>query len=101
MIVRTSVPASQEDEYGHWYVNTHIPQILQIPGFVGAERYKLDAEVSGGDPCYLTVFELEADDLHGPLRELGVRSADGRVERSEGVELEPPPTVSIYVLLDG
>lgn len=95
MVVQTGpVSAEREDEYNDWYSGTHIPEILAIPGFVGARRYKL----TGGDgtPSYLAIYEIEADDVTAPVKELGARSAAGQHSLSDVLRLDPPPVVSVY-----
>jgi hypothetical protein len=95
---------SREDEYVAWYRDTHIPDVLAVPGFVGARRYKLRA--AGGtaadplDPSYVTVYEIEADDVGGPVKELGARSAAGLTSRSDAMQMDPRPTVRLYELVE-
>ncbi len=86
---------SREDEYVEWYRDTHIPEVLAVPGFRRATRYKLRA--AGGvapepaDPRYLTVYEIEADDVGQPVKELGARSAAGLTSRSDVMQMDPRP----------
>jgi hypothetical protein len=70
-----SEPAEgQEDEYNDWYSNTHIHDLLKIPGLVRASRYVLSENVvtptgpnaSPAAPSgqkYLALYEIEADDV--------------------------------------
>lgn len=98
MVVQSRpVSAEREAEYNDWYVNTHIPEILAIPGFVSARRYK----VPGPDPAYLAIYAIEADDLTSPVKELGARSASGGSTPSGAIQLDPPPVVTIYEELGG
>ena len=36
---RPSSP-DREDEYNDWYTNTHLPEVLDIPGITAARRFK-------------------------------------------------------------
>nr|MDT0664401.1 DUF4286 family protein [Micromonospora sp. DSM 115978] len=98
------VSPDREDEYNSWYDDAHIPDILKIPGFVSARRYRVrDAgHVTAGPsiPAYLAIYEIEADDVAAPLNELAERSATGRVRRSNSVEIDPRPVVTFYELLE-
>jgi len=49
---------------------------------------------------YLAVYELEADDLGQPLAEPSTRSADGRMGRTDALQLSPPPVVTVYELIE-
>jgi len=55
----------RDDEYNEWYDNTHIPDILKVPGVVSAQRYDLRplAREQGTEPeyRYLTIYEIEGD----------------------------------------
>jgi hypothetical protein len=98
MVVQSRpVSAEREDEYNDWYDNTHIPEILAIPGFVGVRRYK----VPGPEPVYLAICDIEADDLSAPAKELRARSAAGRNTPSDAIQLDPPPVVTVYEELGG
>ncbi|WP_106398789.1 DUF4286 family protein [Actinocorallia populi] len=91
---------SREDEYNEWYGTAHLPEVCEVPGIVGARRYRV---VDGSDPsrhAYLAVYELEADDLNSPLQELRARSASGRIGMSDVLQLDPPPSIALYELLE-
>lgn len=95
IVVVSTRPASpeQEDEYNRWYSEVHLPEILAIPGFVGARRYR-----APGTSEYLAVYEIEGDDLQAVLAGM----ATGRAERTttDALATDPPPVVTLYELLD-
>jgi hypothetical protein len=91
---------AREDEYNDWYANTHIPQICAVPGITGARRYKALNQDNGEARPYLAVYDLDADDLTDPIKELRARSASGEAQMSDALQLDPPPLVTIYQLLD-
>jgi hypothetical protein len=95
---------SREDEYNEWYDRTHIPEVCDIPGVVGAQRFEL-AESSvmpapEGSSRYLAIYEVEADDPDTVLQELVARVADGRVVMSDVLAMDPVPVTQLYVLRD-
>jgi hypothetical protein len=96
-----SVPSdpAREDEYNAWYAGKHIPEVLEIPGIVSARRYKLVGR-KGQPASYLALYELEADDVRAPLRELGARASSGVIEMSDVLQQDPPPTITLYELTD-
>jgi hypothetical protein len=98
MIVQSgpSDPA-REDEYNQWYSHTHLPEILAVPGFTAARRYKAH---NGANQEYLAVYEIDAGDLTDPVRELAARSAAGQTRTSDALQTDPPPVVTIYELLE-
>ncbi|MET0987244.1 MAG: hypothetical protein ABW034_17765 [Steroidobacteraceae bacterium] len=58
----------RENAFLEWQKNVHIPDGLNIPGYVAATFYKLaDAQilpnVAEGSGAYLTIWEIETDDI--------------------------------------
>ena len=65
----------QEDEYNKWYEETHIPEILSVPGVKSAKRYKsiggsLTEKVKAP---YVAIYEIEADDIQTVFGALGAK----------------------------
>ena len=70
-----------------------------MPGFARARRYRIRKELGHGEsdkPRYLTVYELEADDLADPLTAMRTRP------RPEGSAppLSPSTVVTVYELVE-
>jgi hypothetical protein len=98
-IVFSRFPDSvSEDAFNQWY-DAHLPEILSIPGFVSAQRYRLDPVVVDDDAAvgyrYLAVYEIEGDpdrllEEMKTLR-LGTRDsyADRKAAGDTGPELPP------------
>ncbi len=76
MVVLTDPVPGQEDEYNRWYTETHIPELLQTPGLVSAQRFRL-ADAGGGDSphSYLAIYEAEGelDDIRAAIAERAPR----------------------------
>ena len=67
MVVQSRpVSADREDEYNEWYSSVHIPEILAVPGFTAARRYKV---IGADGPVYVAVYDIEADDITAPVEE--------------------------------
>jgi hypothetical protein len=53
------IPAALEEEFNEWYNTEHVPQRMEVPGFLNATRFKgVDADAS-----YLCVYDLESVDV--------------------------------------
>jgi hypothetical protein len=90
----------REDEYNNWYASKHLPQVCAVPGIVAVRRYKVRGGGDGQAPEYVAIYELDADDLTGPMRELRARSASGQIHISDVLRLDPPPVVTLYEQID-
>jgi hypothetical protein len=89
IMVVQSAPASPscEDEYNAWYTGTHIPELLAIPGFAAARRYKAP------DGTYLAIYDLDDVSAVQKLRQTSTT-------RSEFLRLDPPPVATVYEAAD-
>ena len=54
--------ALREKEFSDWYNNIHLPDILEIPGFMHAAFYE-NTNPSEGQGKFLAIYEIETDDL--------------------------------------
>ena len=99
MLVQSYPAPADEAEFNDWYSNTHIPQVCAVPGITGARRYKLTG-TDPNEPAYLAIYEIDADDLTAPVKEIQARSASGEIEMSEVLRRGKPPVVTFYELVD-
>ena len=51
------VPAAHEEEFNRWYDSEHLPLLLQVPGVLGARRFR----ASVGSPRYVTLYDLASE----------------------------------------
>jgi hypothetical protein len=62
-----------DEEYDAWY-DVHVGEVLTLPGFVGAERLRLDFVAASSEPAerytFLTRYEIEGafEDAWAALR---------------------------------
>ena len=62
-IVLTNSIEGMDDEFNKWYDNQHIHDILKVPGFTSAQRFKATAVSGGGKPKwrYLAIYTSDTD----------------------------------------
>jgi len=71
MIVQSNPAEGREDEFNEWYENTHLDEVLTVPGIVRAHRYRVkDGSANPSGRRYLAVYEIEADDLDVVMKEM-------------------------------
>ena len=78
LVVMMDVDPKHEEEFNQWYNDEHLPERLEIPGYVSARRFKL--EEGQGVLKYLCIWELaDAGPLQSPEYEAqNARSSDLR-----------------------
>lgn len=84
-LVFSKPPASvSDDAYNQWY-DSHLSEILVVPGFVSARRYRLETVKGEWTPSghrYLSAYELEGDPEE-VMAELDKEVASGRMKLPE------------------
>ncbi|MGH9344818.1 MAG: hypothetical protein ACRD19_13795 [Terriglobia bacterium] len=88
-VVLTNPTAGKETEYNEWYNQTHLPDVLNVPGLVCAQRFKLaDSQMGKNNPYnYLALYEIETDDLPGVLKEMRERGGTADMVMSDAIDL--------------
>jgi hypothetical protein len=84
-----------EAEFNEWY-DAHLPEILSIPGFVSARRFRLEPVVA--DPelpvryRYLALYEIEGDPerLLDEMRKRELGTRDSYRQRKAHDQGDPP-----------
>ncbi len=67
-----AVPGREAD-YNRWYDETHVREVLALPGFLACQRYTRIAAGSPGSPAdgeSVAFYEVETDDPHALLQSL-------------------------------
>lgn len=64
LVVLTNPGSPEADAaYNDWYDNVHVPDVLAVPGYVSAVRYKAFPSWCPIPQKYLTIYDLEVDDV--------------------------------------
>jgi hypothetical protein len=88
----------KEVEYNAWYDDVHLADVCSVPGVVGAKRYRLAGDKATGEGAeYLAVYEIDADDPAGVVKEITNGVTKGRFALSDSIETDPPPITNLYI----
>ena len=63
-VVFTEPKPGQDDAYNDWYDSQHLAEVIEVEGFVAAQRFKIVETDHNTQPAsrYLAIYEIEADD---------------------------------------
>jgi hypothetical protein len=86
-VVRTRPTDWHDEDFNRWYDEVHVPEVLLVPGFVSARRFR------SADGDYLAVYELEADDLDAVIADFRAQERTPPV----GMQMDPPPEARLWV----
>lgn len=81
LIVLSNPSEGREDEYNDWYSDRHLPDVLRVPGIVGAQRFRrtqVQRDLAPQPWQYLAVYHCDADDVQKVVD--GLRSRSGTPE---------------------
>lgn len=70
---------SREKEFNDWYDDTHVPDVLKVPGIVRVTRYE-NVIASEEQPKFMTLLEIEAEDIWPVTTALQKNSSDAEKE---------------------
>jgi hypothetical protein len=89
-VVLTNPTSGKEADYNKWYNEQHIPDVLNVPGFVAAQRFCLaDTQMNDKNPHkYLALYEIETDDLAGALKDLQSRVGTDDMVMSDAIDMQ-------------
>ncbi len=75
LVVLSNATEGNDEAFNKWYTNTHLPDVLKVKGFIGAQRFALSNVQMGGatgQPYrYLALYDVEIDDLAVAAEALG------------------------------
>ncbi|HET9630204.1 MAG TPA: DUF4286 family protein [Novosphingobium sp.] len=88
LLVFSNFTPGKEAEYNRWYDEVHIPDVLKVPGFIGASRYKLsDVTGEGAKHSYCAIYDVESNEIGATLAELGAAASSGQMTMSDAIDL--------------
>ncbi len=88
LVVYSRPNPGREDDYNDWYQNVHLRELLALPGFVSAKRYRHARNLVEGEAYpYLSIYEIETDDIDAVLQGLRTTAAQGLFNMSDAIDL--------------
>lgn len=92
LLVLTNPVPGKEAEFEAWYEQQHVPEVLDIPGYVAASRWKKSHLVwpSGRpsvDQSRAALYTVEGD-LEAAINALTSRVADGTIVLPDCIDIE-------------
>lgn len=63
LVVAMDPKEGREDEFNEWYDHQHLGDVLAMPEFTGAKRYRQVLPSPTGSGGYISIYEVETDDV--------------------------------------
>jgi hypothetical protein len=101
-VVLSNSVEGEDDTFNKWYDEVHVPEVLDVPGVIAAQRYDLaELDISGDDDLpaqlpppthrYLVIYELDRAP-QAVMAEFVSRVMTGKMSLGETLDLS---TVSL------
>ncbi len=91
LVVLSNPTSGKEAEFNEWYDKVHVPDVLRVPGFVAAQRFKLGGPQLNDAPRphrYLALYEIETDDIQASMDELRRRVGTAEMVISDAIDMK-------------
>jgi hypothetical protein len=89
LVVLSRPVDGRDDEYNDWYTNQHLGDVLKVPGFASAQRFKIKGDPVAGEAWdYLAVYEIDHENPKSVLDELGKRAGGEQMPMSPALSSE-------------
>jgi len=87
-VVLTNPVKGREVEYNEWYDRQHLQDVLAIPGFVAAQRFRVGelAPIPMLPWQYLAIYEVAPDAVEAAFAEMDVRKGTERMPISDALD---------------
>jgi hypothetical protein len=87
-VVLTNAVEGKDDEFNRWYTNEHLKDVLELPGFVGAQRFRFVPYREGASAPhrYLALYDVETDDLEATMAGLVEVAQTEKMPFSEAID---------------
>jgi hypothetical protein len=96
-VVLTNPIEGEEDTFNKWYDSTHVPEVLDVPGVIAAQRYDLaelkipddedlPAQLPPPTHRYLVIYELDREP-EAVMAEFLKRVMAGKLSLGETLDL--------------
>ena len=84
-VVHSNPVPGREDEYNDWYSNRHLADVVAVPGFVSAQRFRLTDVVADNLPSqrYMAIYTMDTDEPEKVLEHLTSLVETGTMHMSE------------------
>ena len=93
ILALTNPTEGKEGEFNRWYDDHHIDDVIDVPGFVSARRFRLaerqyQQNRTPNRHRYLALYEIETDDLDATLDDLYSRVGTPAMLMSDAIDLD-------------
>ena len=86
----------KDAEFNDWYTNVHLAEVLQIDGFISAQRFQLaELQVINDQPYrYMVMYEIENDNIEQTVQNM--MAAAGGLQMTDAMDTSKVHIAIVY-----
>ena len=89
MVVLSNPVVGREQECEDWYQQEHLQDMVKLPGFTSAQRFRLAHSMEEGNPYqYMAVYKIETDSIDDTMKTLVERAGSGELKVSTALDTQ-------------
>ena len=94
-VVRSNPVPGRDADYNRWYTEQHLADVVSLPGFVSAQRFRIVDPQADGAPeqNYMALYTMRTDDPAKLLDALREQVKSGRMNMSDAFSQEDCVTI--------
>ncbi len=93
-LVLTNPRPGEEAEYNRWYDEVHLGDVVAVPGFVAAQRFRIEDAADFSGYRYLSIYDIDSDDPKATFEALTARAGTDAMQVSSA--LDPEASLSLW-----
>ena len=90
LVVQLDIPNELEDDFNRAYDKEHVPNLLNVSGVHGCDRYKVETSTDDNIARYAAVYHIDSPRHPGQRRVAGVGGQGRRMGIKDSSELLQP-----------
>ncbi len=94
-VVRSNPVPGRDADYNRWYTEEHLADVVSVPGFVSAQRFRIVDPQADGAPqqTYMAIYTMRTDNPAGVLDMLRERVESAAMTMSDAFSQEDCVTI--------
>ena len=97
LVMMTAPLPGRDEDFNAWYSHTHLPEVVALEGFTGAQRFALDRKFRADGPelrPYLALYDIAEGQLDTAQAALGAAGAAGNLTGTDATD--GPATLGLW-----
>lgn len=99
LLVLSNAQPGEDDAFNEWYDQVHVPEVLALPGYRAATRYRVEPNPTDEHPAhrYVTLYEVDVEPTEAVATTLAAAEA-GRIHMSPSARTDDAAILTLTMV---